>query len=407
MRLFGIIAIAATLLCSNSLGAQTYTCDYPGQYIIGPACVGTQDSYPYQAAYLPSSHPDNAAYNWIVSISYNWSATSGSVFGSSDPTCYVDWDDVCQYATLSLTAVVVYGHESVENATLTATFECYLEVVVQHIGDLTVAHIGGDHSMIECYNTDFFYLGADAGSCVSGFVWGAYDVNSPWLPNPYWTVEGIASGLTAKITPDQHSPAIIKVYAYDCMGNPGPVSEVLIERGCIDDKSYLYSTTTLPNNLAVNNFIHVHPLTEEHVTVQTGQYVFFKAGDYIDITPGFSTEINAFFQARIGYCDDCYGWRLAGHDADTTESESTEARVALSPKVYPNPCSESTTIILPTADDIYQISLLDVNGNVLMELQSNSVQQLIPTSALSTGLYSILVTDCNGGVWIEQLIKTD
>lgn len=386
--------------------AQTYSCYFQGEYIIGPACVGSQLNYTYQSAYLPSTHPGNSAFNWIAGMQFNWSASGGTVYGAGNANCQVNWSDACHNGNVHLSVVITYGHESVPNATLSATITCDLPVTVQHLTDIEVAHINGDHSMIECYNSDPVYFGADAGPCVSGFIWGAYDPANPSVVNTGWTVEPIGSGLTVKITPDGHTPALIKVYAYDCMGSPGTTAQVLIQRGCIENKTYQYATTNLPHNLAVTDFIRINPLPGEYVSVQPGQAVFFKAENYIEITPGFKTEDNSLFQARIGYCDDCYGWRIANQQPDTaTEMSSGPVEPKLS--VYPNPCQVTTILNLPASDEKYTVTIADLNGMIVMQLSCGGGQTEISTENFSNGVYTVRATGSSGVTLSNQFIKTD
>jgi hypothetical protein len=338
-------------------------------------------------------------------MQFNWSASNGTVYGAGNANCQVNWNDACTNGNVHLSVLITYGHESVPDVTLSATITCDLPVTVQHLTDIEVAHINGDHSMIECYNTDPVYFGADAGPCVSGFIWGAYDPANPLVVNTGWTVQPIGSGLTVKITPDGHTPALIKVYAYDCMGDPGNQAQILIERGCIENKTYQNTTSSLPHNLAVTDFIKITPLPGQYVTVPTGQAVYFKAENYIEITPGFSTGTNAFFQARIGYCDDCYGWRIANQSNDSLDAAAVPA-VETELAVYPNPCQATTILNLPPAEENYMVTITDMSGQVVMQLSCGGGPTEILTEHFTDGVYIVQAVSCLGETLSGQFIKT-
>ena len=81
------------------------------------------------------------------------------------------------------------------------------------------------------------------------------------------------------------------------------------------------------------------------------------------------------------------------------QQETTEASIHL----YPNPFEESLTITTPEAID--HISVLDINGKLIQDVQNPKPTTTLSTATLTPGLYFVKITLHNGVIQTRKVIK--
>jgi beta-glucanase (GH16 family) len=131
-----------------------------------------------------------------------------------------------------------------------------------------------------------------------------------------------------------------------------------------------------------------------NVTLPSDQQLNLSATESIILEPGFTTENNSFFEAKIesnlcsngfsGYID--YGEN--GNEAYNTNANKY-LKIDNSINVFPNPTSN---IINITGDNIVKVCIQNMNGKILKTLNFNNNNQIvINLDEFSKGIYYITI----------------
>lgn len=154
------------------------------------------------------------------------------------------------------------------------------------------------------------------------------------------------------------------------------------------------------------------------VIVASNETVYYKAGNFIELKPGFMTSNDAFFQAEIVPFPTCYsGGRMSANqaqsndDANQTIDENTMVRKQAKNLVstgkmiqlYPNPASNYCDInSLETIESIVINSLM---GTVVSSQRVNEFSYRFSTNELSDGVYMIQIKTSNENVTKKLVVK--
>lgn len=174
-----------------------------------------------------------------------------------------------------------------------------------------------------------------------------------------------------------------------------------------------------PNSAAAYDLAYIHC---GDVNVQSNKTVFYKAGEYISLEPGFNVEQNATFEASIINVPHCYsGGRSAppsvipqsNMDNNWDESELVNSKHNIPNKeeqtgnsfaqisVFPNPANEYVEIKSSTSID--HISICSIIGNTISTSNVQNTSHRCSTSELSNGVYLIKIKT-NKETLIEKLV---
>jgi Secretion system C-terminal sorting domain len=127
-------------------------------------------------------------------------------------------------------------------------------------------------------------------------------------------------------------------------------------------------------------------------TIPTGSDVTLDANPitdgYVLLDVGFETQPNSTFLAIVQTPCSLLGVNINELDASLS--------------IYPNPIS--STLNIESASIIKSISISDVNGRIVFQIQNNSDAITINTDDFSAGIYFLKV-DTNGGIINKKIIK--
>jgi hypothetical protein len=152
--------------------------------------------------------------------------------------------------------------------------------------------------------------------------------------------------------------------------------------------------------------------------VGTGRTVYYKAGQFVDLEPGFYVEDNAVFQAEIISVPSCYSNgrtsapsnnEVANNSTTSNEFESKRKENAKEElemagkfiQLFPNPAHQYCDI--NSSDIIEQISIHSLIGNHINTQQVNERNFRLFTDELADGVYLINIKT-NTTTVIKKLI---
>ena len=124
------------------------------------------------------------------------------------------------------------------------------------------------------------------------------------------------------------------------------------------------------------------------VTVGSGSSVIMRAGERIELNPGFSSDNAEFFLAEIVPCGS--NSNPAQRLANPEEEENIESRpepTASNFNIYPNPNSGTFTI---SGTDMQQITIMDATGKLVRQM-AGPFGTAVEVSSLGAGLYVVRV----------------
>lgn len=148
--------------------------------------------------------------------------------------------------------------------------------------------------------------------------------------------------------------------------------------------------------------------------------VFYKAGLFIDLEPGFYTQDNAFFQAEIIPIPSCYssgrmassygegeGNLLTFDDNFKTKKKENETKELASLygslALFPNPASHYCDI--QSNEIIESISVSSVMGTIVQRQEVNENNYRVSTNDLADGIYLIQIKTASNNVTKKVVVK--
>ena len=154
--------------------------------------------------------------------------------------------------------------------------------------------------------------------------------------------------------------------------------------------------------------------------VGTGRTVYYKAGQFVDLEPGFYVENNAVFQAEIISVPSCYSNgrtsapsnnEEAGNSTISNEFESkrngnVKEELEMAGKfiqLFPNPAHQYCDI--KSSDIIEQVSIHSLVGNHINTQQVNERNFRLFTTELADGVYLINIKTSNTTVIKKLIVK--
>ncbi|MEE1899616.1 T9SS type A sorting domain-containing protein [Flavobacterium rakeshii] len=192
-----------------------------------------------------------------------------------------------------------------------------------------------------------------------------------------------------------------------CLAYDGSAYSNLLEDQCYPEGL----EPCLPNYHAVitetgNSFEQREQWITAVNTIQNGADVTYKAGNYVELQPGFNTLTGAIFIAQIENCVIQQEITSATATALKSKYEGNLLENNLASKnhsnftVYPNPTN--STITVKFEDSVSQFSIYDVTGKQLISIANTTENEVvIDLSNLANGIY-FLTAD---GTPIQKVIK--
>jgi hypothetical protein len=156
------------------------------------------------------------------------------------------------------------------------------------------------------------------------------------------------------------------------------------------------------------------------VAVLSNQAVFYKAGNYISLEPGFYTHDEAVFQAEIINIPFCYSSERVSpptgtddgmssaynNDFESKKNMQTKEQTASLGKnilLFPNP--SNTFCDINSNETIEEITLYSVMGTVINSTRVNQNNYRLTTDHLTNGVYLINIKTANENVTKKVIVK--
>jgi hypothetical protein len=206
------------------------------------------------------------------------------------------------------------------------------------------------------------------------------------------------------------------------------------------NKTLFSNTYKARNNIRAGNNINNNPacdppapgvvydsfaLAEQYmycgeVNVASNNAVFYKAGNFISLEPGFYTQNDALFQAEIINTPFCYSTdRLAppsgtGDEYASTDNPSFESiqknniknellNFGTTINIFPNP--SNTYCEVNSNEMIDYITISSVMGTIINREQVNQNNYRLATDNLANGVYLVNITTANKNVTKKVIVK--
>jgi hypothetical protein len=156
------------------------------------------------------------------------------------------------------------------------------------------------------------------------------------------------------------------------------------------------------------------------VAVLSNQAVFYKAGNYISLEPGFYTHDEAIFQAEIINIPFCYSSERVSpptgtddgmssaynNDFESKKNMQTKEQTASLGKnilLFPNP--SNTFCDINSNETIEEITLYSLMGTVINSTRVNHNNYRLTTDHLTNGVYLINIKTANENVTKKVIVK--
>lgn len=140
------------------------------------------------------------------------------------------------------------------------------------------------------------------------------------------------------------------------------------------------------------------------VDIFDGGNGIFQAGEYINLTPGFTAHAGSSFSARIRDCNDP-GWDVTPCIAPRSAAEE-ELMLPVAMQLYPNPANTTVRILLnnPAAAQDTYILVYSVLGQRMIEIPIAHDQQVVELDVTDfpSGTYQVVCAQ--QGVVVESLM---
>jgi len=155
----------------------------------------------------------------------------------------------------------------------------------------------------------------------------------------------------------------------------------------------------------------------EHIiannTIENYATATYKAGQSIDLIPGFQTKSGSFFSAFIESCDNSQNRvraRLFGKSELNNDHEKTTSRYGKSNdfSIYPNPSNGQFNIIYSFENNKkYEIRIYNSLGRIVKAENINLESPVINLFPVSKGLYYLKLFSDNEVVGVSKMIVND
>lgn len=339
--------------------------------------------------------PDDIDGTEFSGVEYAWDVVEGEVFDSDDAnfsvshqTAGIIWDNECITGKVIAKGRVKYINTSGVIAYVNLTPDT-LEVKIHKAPDeLTISCAT---TVVEC-DEEIVLTFTASDDCMADYTW---TYPPEWEPISGWGTS------VFKIKTDGLTGGSVQVEAsfplyssFNCQNVSSSVFTVT--RDCPSNKAYLFPTSTLPEHTAVDDHIIVDPLIGT-VKVQPSDVVRFKAGNYINIKPGFIAYANSKFTAKIGPCNSCTAFRVGMFDEEEAVNDDINVSSIL---LCPNPSNGVFDITFKgeqLTEEPYLLNIHDLNGKLILnrniEWGQESVQ--IDLSAYPKGMYVVTLQTSN------------
>jgi hypothetical protein len=140
-------------------------------------------------------------------------------------------------------------------------------------------------------------------------------------------------------------------------------------------------------------------------TIAADADAHYRAGESIQMNPGFFADSTSMYWAEIGTCDGTFEPDFEGNGFRRPMPQSTaqHSEDIIPMRIYPNPADTSVTIVLEE-DTIARIILSSMDGKPVFDRQASGISQKIDVSSLQAGLYIVTVESVSGKKYNEKLI---
>ncbi len=163
--------------------------------------------------------------------------------------------------------------------------------------------------------------------------------------------------------------------------------------------------TLYESGLYSNNNVFLEARQEIHsiATIQAAQSIKYRAGDFIDLKPGFSSATNSVFDAFIHPCEPNRSnsfkgervdpWSLLAKQSDVKNTMSKPNQDGF--LLYPNPSRSVVTLYMEKYDSSinYDLTIYSYEGRKVKTLNNVLQNTKIDLSSLSSGVYIINLSD--------------
>ncbi len=178
---------------------------------------------------------------------------------------------------------------------------------------------------------------------------------------------------------------------------------------CPEDEIF-YESGTYGNSYV---FKEARQQIHSTATVQAEQNVKYRAGDFIDLNPDFTSQNGSIFDAFIHPCEPNRSnsfrservspWENIIHGMDEENSGMFE-RISEGIFLFPNPTNGMTTLYLLNFEGPYQVEIFTLQGQRIKTFEMKEARLQYDISDLSNGVY--LIKASNGiNIYTSKLLK--
>ena len=120
--------------------------------------------------------------------------------------------------------------------------------------------------------------------------------------------------------------------------------------------------------------------------------ISFRAGETINLLPGFHAQAGSKFSATIASCSSVIQEGISSIKEQIIVQNPSISKESLNKEtitVFPNPASGKISIQLPTTPKPAQLQLLDINGRILKNLTTSKSLIELELRPFPSGLYMV------------------
>ncbi|MCO6148509.1 T9SS type A sorting domain-containing protein [Flavobacterium sp. NRK1] len=161
---------------------------------------------------------------------------------------------------------------------------------------------------------------------------------------------------------------------------------------------------SVPETNNVTHQVSATITTNNQYTVNTGQTVSLKAGNYVLMLPETTILENSVFTAEIDGCTPAAAKSLKVQKQEPIVIYKSAEDFLTKITVYPNPASDVAKIAL-TGSNIIDINVYTKEGRLIFNTTVNETSYDLNTSNFEKGIYILTVTTNNGEVLTQKIIK--
>ncbi|MGC3946371.1 MAG: PKD domain-containing protein [Chryseolinea sp.] len=162
--------------------------------------------------------------------------------------------------------------------------------------------------------------------------------------------------------------------------------------------------------------------TMNTVSISAGQERLYRAGESVQLLPGFSAALGSKFTAKIGPCESSAGrigednpekskehdLYLINYQKPEEKTSRTEPAISLAEsdlQLYPNPANGHITLKLNgSSGDVHLVTIIDILGTNLSTTDVIGIEHTFDLSYLPAGVY-IMKVESGQRVFYKQFIK--